>query len=301
MTNGKRQAGMFNFGDVEILRVEESLGRGFRPKTLLPDWNAAEIAPHLRWLAPTYYDPQSDRIVASVHSWVLKTRHHTILIDTCVGNHKERPDLKGFHMLNQPYLENLAAAGLKPGDIDYVLCTHLHVDHVGWNTRLDSGRWVPTFPNAKYVFSKTDRDYFDPARGEGGRDEAHARVFNDSVLPILEGKQEMLVDGATALGDDLTIEPAPGHSPGHVLIALASQGAEALFTGDIMHHPIQIHYPGWSSSFCSDPEEARQTRRRLLERAATRGSVLYPAHFAGPHIGRVAEVAGGFVYVAGRG
>jgi glyoxylase-like metal-dependent hydrolase (beta-lactamase superfamily II) len=291
---------MFNFGDIEILRVEESLGRGFRPKTLLPDWNAADIAPHLPWLAPTYYDPQSDRIVASVHSWVLKTRHHTILIDTCVGNHKERPELRGFHMLNQPYLENLAAAGLMPEDIDFVLCTHLHVDHVGWNTRLDNGRWVPTFPNARYVFSKIDRDYFDPAGGEGGKDEAHARVFNDSVLPILEARQELLVDGGMALGDDLTIEPAPGHSPGHVLIALASQGAEALFTGDIMHHPIQIHHPGWSSSFCSDPEETRRTRWRLLERAAAKGSLLYPAHFAGPHIGRVAEAAGEFAYLPGR-
>jgi glyoxylase-like metal-dependent hydrolase (beta-lactamase superfamily II) len=198
-------------------------------------------------------------------------------------------------------MDNFAKAGLKVEDIDYVLCTHLHVDHVGWNTRLDNGRWVPTFPNAKYVFSRADRDYFDPARGEGGKSDAHARVFNDSVLPILEAKQEMLVDGSMALGDHLSIEPAPGHSPGHVLITLKSKGAEALFTGDIMHNPIQIHHPQWSSAFCSDPDEARRTRRRVLEHAAATGSLLYPQHFAGPHIGRVAERAGGFVYLPGRG
>jgi glyoxylase-like metal-dependent hydrolase (beta-lactamase superfamily II) len=292
---------MFNVGEVEILRVEESLGRGFQPNQLLPDWNAADIAPHLPWLAPTYYDPDADRIVASIHSWVLKTRHHTILIDTCAGNHKERPQMPRFHMLDRPYMENFAKAGLRVEDIDYVLCTHLHVDHVGWNTRLENGRWVPTFPNARYVFSRTDRDYFDPARGKGGSIDANARVFNDSVLPILEAKQEMLVDGNMALGDDLTIEPAPGHSPGHVLITLTSKGTEALFTGDIMHNPIQIYHPHWSSAFCSDPEEARRTRRRVLEHAAARSSLIYPQHFAGPHVGRVAETADGFAYLPGRG
>jgi len=159
---------------------------------------------------------------------------------------------------------------------------------------------VPTFPKAKYVFSKTDRDYFDPTRGAGGKIERNALVFNDSVLPILEAKQDVLVDGTMQLGDDLTIEPAPGHSPGHVLITLASKGAEALFIGDIMHNPIQIYYPAWSSAFCSDPEQARRTRRRVLERAAGKGSLLYPCHFARPHIGRVAEKAGGFAYLPGK-
>jgi glyoxylase-like metal-dependent hydrolase (beta-lactamase superfamily II) len=203
-------------------------------------------------------------------------------------------------MLDRPYMENFAKAGLKVEDIDYVLCTHLHVDHVGWNTRLDNGRWVPTFPNAKYVFSRTDRDFFDPARGEGGKIGVNAHVFNDSVLPILEAKQEVLVDGSMQLGDDLSIEPAPGHSPGHVLITLKSKGAEALFIGDIMHNPIQVYHPHWSSAFCSDPEQARGTRRRVLEHAAARGSLIYPQHFAGQFFGRVAERAGGFAYLPGK-
>jgi glyoxylase-like metal-dependent hydrolase (beta-lactamase superfamily II) len=291
---------MYNVGEIEVLRVEESLGSGFRPAALLPDWTPEAIAPHLSWLVPGHFDPERDRLIMSIHSWVLKTRHHTILIDTCVGNHKPRPGSPRFHMLDRPYMANLAAAGISVEEVDYVLCTHLHVDHVGWNTRLEDGRWVPTFPNAKYVFSKTDRDYFDPARAEGGKDEVGAHTFNDSVLPILEANQDLVVEGTHELGDHLTISPAPGHTPGHVLIALQSRGSEALFTGDIMHHPIQIHYPDWSSAFCFDAQEARLSRRRVLERAAAKGSLLYPAHFAAPHIARITEGAGGFAYVPGR-
>lgn len=291
---------MFKLGEVEILRVEESHGPGFQPNQLLPDWSQDAIAPHKSWLVPAYYDDAKDRLISSVHSWVLKTRHHTIVIDTCAGNHKHRPEQPRFHMLDRPYLANLAAAGIRPDEVDFVLCTHLHVDHVGWNTRLDNGRWVPTFPNARYVFSKTDRDYFDPARSEIGKLERNALVFNDSLLPILEAKQDMVVDGVHELGDGLTIEPAPGHSPGHVLIKLASQGDEGLFIGDIMHHPMQIYEPGWSSAFCSDPQQARVTRRRVLEHACTQGSILYPGHFGGPHIGRIGERPGGFSYRPGR-
>jgi glyoxylase-like metal-dependent hydrolase (beta-lactamase superfamily II) len=290
---------LFDVGGVTVLRVEESLGSGFAPRSLLPDWTAEAVAPQLAWLAPTYYDPQCDRLIGSIHSWVLKTQRHTILIDTCVGNHKERPGQARFHMLERPYMANLAAAGIAVADIDYVLCTHLHVDHVGWNTRLHDGRWVPTFPNAKYVFSKSDRDYYDPARGAGGQLDAHARVFNDSVLPILEAGQAVVVDGEYALADCLTLAPAPGHTPGHVLITLRARGAEALFSGDILHHPIQICHPGWSSAFCTDREQAARTRRQVLEHAAENGSVLYPGHFAGPHIGRVAADGGSFRFLPG--
>lgn len=290
---------MFKLGNVDILRIEESHGPSFRPAQVLPDWTEEAAAPHKSWLVPHYLDEAKNRLVMSVHSWVLKTRHHTILVDTCVGNHKERPTQPAFHMLNMPYLANFAAAGLRPEDIDYVLCTHLHVDHVGWNTRLDDGRWVPTFPNAKYVFSKIDRDYFDPSRGAGGKVEANARIFNDSVLPILEAKQDMVVEGVVELTDGLTIEPAPGHSPGHVLIKLASAGAEGLFTGDIMHHPMQIYEVAWSSAFCSDPAEARVSRRKVLEHACAHGSMLYPAHFGGPFCGRVGERPGGFRFLPG--
>src|SRR5919109_848932 len=126
---------MFNVGGIEVLRVEESLGSGFRPDALLPDWTQEGIAPHLSWLVPTHFDPVRNRLIMSIHSWVLRTPHHTILIDTCVGNHKPRPGSPRFHMLDRPYMANLARAGIRVEEVDYVLCTHLHVDHVGWNTR----------------------------------------------------------------------------------------------------------------------------------------------------------------------
>ena len=288
----------WQIGDVQVTRLVE-VNAHQDPFTMLSTECEPDMAKHFPWLMPNFATPQGIMKI-SFQAFAMKTPEKTIIVDTCIGEGRVR-EFEIFTHMQSDYLEDLAAAGYDPDAADVVLCTHLHFDHVGWNTRERNGRWVPTFPNARYVFSKTDRDYFDPARGDGGKIDAHARVFNDSVLPILEAKQEMLVDDTMALGDDLTIEPAPGHSPGHVLIALKSQGAEALFTGDIMHNPIQIHHPHWSSAFCSDPDEARRTRRRLLERAAARGSLLYPAHFAGPHIGRVAEAAGGFKYLPGQG
>jgi glyoxylase-like metal-dependent hydrolase (beta-lactamase superfamily II) len=288
-------------GEHHVIRVEEVLGPGFRPEELLPDWTAKAIEPHLSWLVPNYLNVAGDQLISSVHSWVIKIKHHTIVVDTCVGNHKPRPNAQRFNMLDKPYLANLVAANIDPAEVDYVLCTHLHVDHVGWNTRLEDGRWVPTFPNAKYVFSKIDRDFFDPARGEAGRLGDRANVWNDSLLPILEAKQDLVIDGFHKLGDSLLIEPVPGHTPGHVLLKLLGQdGSEALFIGDVMHHPIQIYEVDWSSAFCSDPVEARRSRRRVLEHCASHGSTLCPAHFGAPHYGHIREKGGRFTWEAGK-
>src|ERR671923_156435 len=200
-------------GRLSVSAVVERAGPT-RPTWLLPDAEAAAVERHREWLAPHYLDDKG-RFLQSIHTFVVRAPGLTVLVDTCVGNDKDRGGRQPFHMMRTGFLEDLRAAGVAPEAVDVVICTHLHVDHVGWNTRLDNGRWVPTFPNAKYVFSQTDRDYFDPTRGAGGKLEHHARVFNDSVLPILEAKQDMLVDGVQQLGDELTIAPAPGHSPGH--------------------------------------------------------------------------------------
>jgi glyoxylase-like metal-dependent hydrolase (beta-lactamase superfamily II) len=289
----------FTIGEFSVSRVEEVLGPGFQPNQLLPDWNKAAIAPHLPWLVPNYYDPENDRIISSLHSWVIRTRHHTILIDTCAGNHKDRPSMPRFHMLDRPYLANLKAAGVDPAKVDFVLCTHLHIDHVGWNTRLDNGRWVPTFPNAKYVFSKVDRDYFNGESGAGGKAGDSPKIWADSILPVIESGQAMAVEMTHKLGDGLLIEPAPGHSPGHVVLKAQSKGQEALFVGDVLHHPMQVYETGWSSAFCTDPEQARTSRRNVLAHCASHGSLLCPAHFGTPHLGRIAEKGGKFSYKAG--
>lgn len=285
---------MFHLGAAQILRVQEYLGPAYKPRDLLPDFDAAFVEEHRAWLSPTFYDEPNDQLVMSSHAWVLRIGGKTFLVDSCIGNGKSRPHSPLFDMAELPFMSNFEAAGLAPEEIDFVLCTHLHADHVGWNTRLKNGRWVPTFPNAKYVFSKTDCEFFHSKTGAGATDIDAQNVFDDSVLPLLEAGQDLQVDGAHDLGHGVTIEPTPGHSPGHIMIKVASAGHEGLFTGDILHHPAQVHRPEWSSAFCSDPEQSRRTRRSVLEHAADHGSLVLPAHFAGDHAYRIGRAANAF-------
>ena len=279
-------------GASTVTRVEERAGPGFAPEMLLPDWDQAVLQEH-PWLVPNYYDLASGKMMSSIHSWVIRTRHHTILVDTCVGNHKPRPAWERFHMLDTPYLARLAAAGVRPEEVDYVMCTHLHVDHVGWNTTLRDGRWVPTFPNAKYVFSEVERTYWDPSLNKD-LPESNAGIFEDSVAPVIEAGQAQIVGMTDRLGDNLLIEPAPGHSPGHVIFRLMDGGDEGVFIGDVMHHPIQVYRPEWSSRFCTDPVQAEVSRRRILEQCAACDARVFPAHFGAPHIGRVRRKGAGY-------
>ena len=265
-------------GDVEVTRIEEAILR--EPTTIFTEWRD-EILDEHRWMVPNCFDVAAGTFLASIHSWLVRTKRHTILINSCAGNHKERPLSPRFHQLNTPFLDRLQAAGVQPEEIDYVLCTHLHVDHVGWNTRLRDGRWVPTFPNAKYVFSRAERDRWDPKRGAATKPAATHAVFLDSVLPVIEAGQDLMVEGEDEIGDGLRIMPTPGHTPGHVSIRLMSGGQEGIFTGDVMHQPIQVYYPQWNSRYCEDAEAARRTRRRLLEHSAERSSLLLPTHFGG--------------------
>lgn len=280
-------------GDLTVQRVTEQCGPGFAPDFLYPDWDPAFLAEHRDWMVPTCYDAAEQRFIASIHTWVVKTRHHVVLIDTCCGNHKERPQIPRFHQLDQPYLETLAAAGVAPEDVDYVLCTHLHADHCGWNTRLVDGRWVPTFPNARYVFSKAEHEHWSAPSGDA---DFNANVFEDSVLPVIASGQADLVDGEGAIGDAITIHPTPGHSPGHVAIRVRDGGAEGLFTGDAMHQPVQVFRPEWNSRFCADPTLARRSRRWILEEAAERQARVFSAHFAGPSVGTVSRRGDDFAW-----
>ena len=282
-------------GEAVVTRVEEALRPGFLPSQLLPDWDPAVLAEHGDWLAPNYYEPASGRFISSIHSWVVRTRHHTILVDSCVGNHKNRPNFERFHMLDTPYLDRLRAAGVTPEQVDFVMCTHLHVDHVGWNTQLDNGRWVPTFPRAKYLFGRQEFEHWTGAGApEGGR-----AVIGDSVLPVVEAGLSELVDDGYCLDDTLTVEPTHGHTAGHVMIRARSGGSTGLFTGDTMHNPIQCCYPDVNSGFCEDAAAARASRRRILEESAERGHLLLPAHFGAPHAGRVRADGDAFRWLPG--
>jgi len=293
----------WTIGDVSVTRVEEQLGfASFPPEQYLVPFERALLERHMSWLVPDHYSPAHNRLISSVHSWLIRTPRHTILVDCCAGNHKDRPGFARFHQLDTPYLARLREAGVAPEDIDIVLCTHLHSDHVGWNTVLRDGRWVPTFPNAKYLFSRTENDHGDPRRNPAAdADPQRSNAYRDSVLPVIEAGQAVLVDGAHAIDDAMLIEPAPGHTPGHVVLKLADRGERGLFCGDALHHPLQVYAPHWNSRFCALPDEARTTRRRLLEHCVEHGALLFPIHFGAPHVAAITGAGGAFAlrFVAG--
>ncbi len=222
----------------------------------------------------------------SMHSYVLQVDGLTVLVDACNGNHKHR-SIPDVDRVETPFLANLAALDLTTDDIDLVLCTHLHFDHVGWNTRLANGRWVPTFANARYLFSRRDFEHF----GAQELEDDHWRAFRDSVLPVYEAGRAELVDANIPvhreIGNGVWLEPAFGHSPGNVSVLAECGGERAIFWGDVVHHPVQLIRPELLMSFDTDPVAGRDTRLSTLARAADEALVCFPAHFRAPSAGRV--------------
>ena len=292
----RREMATWQIGNVRVTRVGELLGfTSLPPEQFLVGFDRDVLEMHRHWLIPNHYSPEHDRLITSVHSWLIRTDRHTILLDCCAGNHKNRPGAPRFHQLETPYLERLREAGAAPEDIDIVLCTHLHTDHVGWNTMLRDGRWVPTFPNAKYLFSRTENEWGDPRRNPvADADLQRTYSYRDSVLPVIEAGQVELIDGPHAIGDSMLIEPAPGHTPGHVMLKLKDKSENAVFCGDAIHHPLQVYAPQWNSGFCELPAEARATRRRLLEHCAEERALLFPIHFGAPYVAAIDSVGDGF-------
>ena len=281
-------------GRVRIDRVVESEGPFAALDFILPDADAELLARHGHWLRPRFVDPQ-DRAVMSFHSLIVRTPRYTILVDSCVGNDKPRPLRPGWHRQDKPFLADLAQQGLRPEDIDFVLCTHLHADHVGWNTRLVDGRWVPTFANARYIFARREYDYWAAAvaRHQGGEPLNHGS-FEDSVLPVIEAGQALLVDDDHQLDRSVWLAPAPGHTPGNVVVHIDDGDARALLTGDVFHSAAQLARPELSSRFCSDPALSRATRTALIERYADTDTLILPAHFPTPTAGKIRAAREGF-------
>lgn len=285
-------------GDARIHRIEEWSGPFMTAMTLFAGFDAADYARVKTRIPPAYLDLETDALRACLQSFVIELNGRRILIDTGAGNDKERPGLPLFARLNTPFLHTLEEAGFPRESIDMVICTHLHVDHVGWNTMLERDNWVPTFPNAQYVFSDPDAVYWDPQNlarfpnkvGE----QVNAGFFEDSVRPILDRGLARVVAGPVMLLDGLRLDPAPGHTPGSQTITVESRGERATFVGDIVHHPLQVFCPEWNSIFCEDPAQARATRRTVLERVAQEEAVMIPAHFAGNHMARVSRSSEGF-------
>ncbi len=241
-------------------------------------------------------DPATSAMTFSVHSWVIELDGKVILIDSCDGNHKNR-SLEAVHQLDTDYLGNLKRAGFAPEDVDMVMCTHLHFDHIGWNTRLENGRWVPTFAKARYIFGRRDYEYFrDGPPGE----ELHVEAFRDSILPVMEAGQGELVEedfcAHHQIGNGIWLEPAFGHSPGCFTINAKADGAPALFWGDVIHHPVQLIRHDLPFAFDTDPAAASKVRRATLERAAEEQLVCFPAHFRRTSAGHVLRDGDAYKY-----
>lgn len=260
----------YQIGDATVTRIDELALDVFSQATLYPGSDPALLAQHLDKFGPGSVEPDTGTLIQSIHSWLVRTPRHTILIDTATGNDKIRPTVPIFNQLHEPYLARLAAAGVSPMDVDYVLLTHIHADHVGWNTRLDGSRWVPTFPKARYVMSRVEQSY-NAALAEG-RVDADAQpspalghrvglplpgVYDDSVRPVVEaGLADLIETGGPEILDGLSYVRTPGHSIDHASIRLISNGQEALFAGDVMHHPLQVYEPALVSCFASSPTPA---------------------------------------------
>lgn len=267
-------------GRVKITKVVEVESIG-GTRFILPQASTEEVL-KMPWLMPEFANDQG-RLKMTIHSLIVETPEHRIMVDTGLGNDKQGRSVPVWNGLNTPYLTQIAEAGYPADTIDLVLCTHLHVDHVGWNTQLVDGRWVPTFSKARYLFGRTEYDYWAAHQD----DPAHPPVsFLDSVQPIVDAGRADLIGNDFRVCDELTLIPTPGHSPGHLSILIRSEGEEMLLAGDAAHHPVQVTHLDWSSTADHDPAEAAHTRRALFERFADTPTRVIGGHFSAGRIVR---------------
>jgi glyoxylase-like metal-dependent hydrolase (beta-lactamase superfamily II) len=284
-------------GAARIDRVEEQ--QVPIPIAALTD-DARFIADSIAPLPDGFLDPETMTFQFCFQSWVIHVDGVSILVDPCNGNGRKRGNVPIFDDLDTPYLERLTAIGTPAEAIDLVFCTHMHNDHCGWNTQQIDGRWVPTFPNATYVFVDAEYARWDTASPTQHPNDFNVSVFDESVRPVVEAGQAKIVSVPDALAPSVTVEPAVGHTVGHAMLRLESEGATAYFVGDTVHHPVQVFRPELHLPGCDDLTAAIATRRRVFRRVGNERALLFPAHFAEPHHGRV-EMGGNeeFAFVPG--
>ena len=281
----------WRIGQVTITKIVELEVTG-GSRFILPQATREAVLP-IGWLQPDFADERG-RLKMSIHALVVETPSRRILVDTCLGNDKENRRIPTWNKLQTSFLADLAAAGYPRDTIDTVICTHLHVDHVGWNTMLTDQGWVPTFPGARYLMGRVEYAHW-TSRHER---EDMAAVLADSVTPVWNAGLVDLVETDHRICDEVSLVPTTGHTPGHVSVRIASQGEEALITGDFMHHPCQIARPEWSSTADSDPDLAQLTRRSMLTHLADTPILVIGTHFAGRTAGHVVRDGDAYRLVA---
>ncbi|MDC0073638.1 MBL fold metallo-hydrolase [Alphaproteobacteria bacterium] len=274
-----------NIGNVFVTKITEYLDK-LDPNFVLPDYSPDIFDKNYDWLFPNYIDLIQKKLNFSFHSSLLVTDKYNILIDTCVGNNKNRP-LENWHQRNSnAYLNALKLNNIDVNKIDYVMCTHLHADHVGWNTKLQNNKWVPTFPNAKYIFSKIDYNFFNNVR----ENEQGYQSMIDSVKPIVDSGKSIIVDYDYEINNEIKLIHTPGHTPGHYCVSIESGSEKGIVSGDVIHHPIQIIHPEWKTNFCNNPEESSSSRIKFVDSVTDRDIKIIPAHFASPTIGHIKSI-----------
>jgi len=282
--------------DITIHPVVEQQAPFFNALEFFPTLTKEVLEENQTWLKPTFIDPASGLLVLCVQGFVIRTPQLNILVDSCVGNHKSRPTRPFWNMMNSDRFEkNLAAIGLTVSDIDYVMCTHLHVDHVGWNTRLENGRWVPTFPKAKYVMADRELAHWTQKEKD---DPASVPWITDSVLPIVEAKRAQIVRSDFALNESVEFVPTPGHSIDHYSVLVGRPGQDALITGDMIHSPLQGKYPELGMRADYDSRQAGQSRRKVFERFCDSPTIMCVTHFPSPSTGRLQRWGDGYKFVS---
>ncbi|MGJ5181769.1 MBL fold metallo-hydrolase [Bradyrhizobium oligotrophicum] len=279
----------FSVADLTIHRIIEQETTFLPAHEMFPDLTPEMLAAERGALRAGNALDAQDTLILCFQSYVVKTPDHTILIDSCIGNDKPRARPVWNMKTDDTYMRALASAGISVDDIDVVMCTHLHTDHVGWNARLDNGRWVPTFPKARYVFAQAEYDYWVAQNAK-----AEVPAFADSVLPVVEARRADIVRDDFSIGDHVRLLPTPGHTPGHVAVAVGKGKDDAVFAGDLIHSPLQLGLPELSPKFDVDPAQAALTRRAFLDRYCDTATLCCAAHFPSPTVGRIRRKGSGF-------